>query len=99
MVRHFFGEVERAAWQGDEQAQEEASEKVKSWLAEFGSVKLLREYPYVRLRVNALAMHLFMGTHRLDDAWDVAVHVSELVHCVPMSEAGELCVSLALLGG
>lgn len=99
MVRNFFGQAEAAAWGDDEDAQEEAAAKLKNWFKEFGGIGLLRTSARLRLRLHALAMHLWTGRHRLDDAWDAASEMLDILPQVPLSEAGELCVSIALLGG
>eukprot|EP00928_Gymnodinium_smaydae_P032291 TRINITY_DN23428_c0_g1_i1.p1 TRINITY_DN23428_c0_g1~~TRINITY_DN23428_c0_g1_i1.p1 ORF type:complete len:776 (-),score=73.66 TRINITY_DN23428_c0_g1_i1:118-2445(-) len=95
----FFEQVEEAAWGDNESAQQAAVENVKAWLTEFSGLKILQTYPYLLLRVHALAVHLCMGMHRLDDAWDSASQLIELLSHAPLSDAGEICVSLAILGG
>ena len=99
VVRKFLAQVERTAWGSDSAKQAEAAVQLKGWLAECGAAPLLRAYPYLELRSHMLAVHLSLGTHRLDDAWDAAVRVLDLARHVPPEDAAELCVTFALLGG
>lgn len=100
MMRHFLGRVEAAVWQEEEnvQSQVEAAEKLRCWLGEFGGVRLMRSFPYLRMRAQALALHVYTGTQLLDQAWDASVAVMDVLAHVPASEASNLCVVFAVLG-
>ncbi|CAE8628410.1 unnamed protein product, partial [Polarella glacialis] len=108
---HFLAAMERVAWAEleDETAQQASMARLREWLAEFdvgsrGSSRrqssLLKDSPYLCLRAHCLALHLCTGSHRLDAAWDSALRVMELLpgSHLPLHEASELCVALALLG-
>eukprot|EP00930_Biecheleria_cincta_P089097 TRINITY_DN78358_c0_g1_i1.p1 TRINITY_DN78358_c0_g1~~TRINITY_DN78358_c0_g1_i1.p1 ORF type:complete len:762 (-),score=108.49 TRINITY_DN78358_c0_g1_i1:36-2321(-) len=108
----FLASAERVAWHEhpDEQAQLQMAERLRQWLAEFDTragqdsrlvtqPSILRSSPYLCLCGQRLALHLSMGLHRLDDAWDAASRVLELLDHLPLHETSELCVALAVLGG
>merc|ERR1712232_572532 len=101
MIRAFLGRVEKATWGEDEKEQQEATDKLRGFLEEFGSIGLLKTYPYLRLRVHALGVHQYMGTHCLDDAWDAAAQLLDTLSTekAPAEECAELSISLCLLAG
>mmetsp|Transcript_117687 Transcript_117687/g.375046 ORF Transcript_117687/g.375046 Transcript_117687/m.375046 type:complete len:906 (+) Transcript_117687:72-2789(+) len=94
-----LAEAERAAWASDgDAAHAKAAEKVRGLMAQLTMLPELRSSHYVVLRANMLVVHLCMGMHHLDDAWDAAVRVIDLLPHLPLGEASELTVQLALLG-